>query len=163
MADRVGLKVAVVIILALLGATACAVVQSPFPRSDPPFPPPAKPLPITAFAVRFTPAGGQTYPPTTASEIELYKIVLNVGSRPPQVRRDQRPTRPYVTIGKLRFAENWYTDKNVEELRERHVPAVGGNAVLTWTIYQTGAAFLERVGNFYYATYEAEIIRYTDR
>ena len=156
MIHGVNLKTAVVSILVLIGVTACAA-QLPFP------PPPSQPLPITAFAVKFTPAGGQTHSPTTTSRIERYKIVLNLGSSPPEVRRDQKPTRPYVTIGKLWFGENWYTDKNLDELLQRHVPAVGGDAVLTVSIYQTRAAFLFDVGNLYYATYELEVIRYTDR
>lgn len=157
------------VVLALL--VGCASVGDPIEmlrreraRREGPPPPPTEPLPITAFAVRFTPVGGETYPPTTsAAETRAYKVVLHLGSQPPQVRREEKPTRPYVTIGTLRFGENWYTGRNLDDLIEKHVPAVGGNAVLTWTIYQTAVAAFPSVGQLYYATYEAEVIRYTDR
>jgi len=66
-------------------------------------------------------------------------------------------------IGKLHFDKNWYTNKNLAELKEKHVQQVGGDAVLTWTIHQTSAAVLFEVGDLYYAAYELEVIRYTDK
>jgi len=145
----------------LLGLTACAP-QSTFSRSDPP-PPPSKPLPIGAFAVKFIPAGSQTYSPTDATRIKTYKVVLYLFDDPPKVRRDEKPTRPYVVIGKLQFGKNWYTSENLTELEEKHVPLVGGDAVLTWSNHQIGAAFIPGVGTFSYAAHEAEVIRYTDK
>jgi hypothetical protein len=61
------------------------------------------------------------------------------------------------------LGENWYTVKNLDELTEKYVSEAGGDAVLTFTIYQTAAATLPGVGNLFYAAYEAEVIRYTDR
>jgi len=158
---RTAVKVASLGILVLLGLTACAP-QSTFSRSDPP-PPPSKPLPISAFAVKFTPAGSLTYPPTDATGIKTYKVVLYLFDDPPKVRRDEKPTRPYVVIGKLQFGKNWYTSENLTELEEKHVPQVGGDAVLTWSNHQRGAAVIPGVGTFSYAAHEAEVIRYTDK
>ena len=157
---RTAVRVASLSILVLLGLTACAP-QSTF-SSDPP-PPPSKPLPISAFAVKFTPAGSLTYPPTDATGIKTYKVVLYLFDDPPKVRREEKPTRPYVVIGKLHFGKNWYTSENLTELEEKHVPQVGGDAVLTFGIHQTAAAFLPGVGNLFYAAYELEVIRYTDK
>jgi hypothetical protein len=162
MKKKQAFNVVLVTIFTLLGITGCSI-QSRFPRSDPPSLPP-KPLPVTAFAVRFVPAGNQTYPPTKATDIKLYRIVLHTASRPEgTTRRDEKPSRPYITVGKLYFGENWYTGKNLDELTEKYVPEVGGDAVLTWEIFQTGAANIPGMGSWYYATYEVEVIRYTDR
>jgi hypothetical protein len=155
----------VVLCSGLLGMTACTT-QSPFPRSDPlreGAPLPSKPLPISAFAVRFTPAVSETYPPTKEVETRPYRVVLYLGSTPPQVRRDTKPSRPYITVGTLSFGENWYTGKNLDELTEKYVSEVGGDAVLTWSIYQTAAMMLPGAGQFTYAIYYLEVIRYTDR
>jgi hypothetical protein len=159
---RTAVKVASLGILVLLGLTACAP-QSTFSRSDPPPPPPSKPLPISAFAVKFTPAGSLTYPPTDATGIKTYKVVLYLFDDPPKVRRDEKPTRPYVMIGKLHFGKNWYTSQNLAELEKKHVPQVGGDAVLTWSNHQRGAAVIPGVGTFSYAAHELEVIRYTDK
>jgi hypothetical protein len=160
MRHQLGLTAGALSFVLLLGVTACTM-QGPS-RSDPP-PPPSKPLPISAFTVRFTAAGSQTHPPAKKTETRPYKIVLHLGNQPPQVRRDTKPTRPYVTIGTLRFSKNWYTGKNLDDLCEKYAPEVGGNAVLTWTIYQTTAAVLPGVGNLFHAAYEAEVIWYTDK
>ena len=163
MKNKADLNMVLVTIFTLLGITGCAI-QSRFPRSDPPSLP-SKPLPVTAFTVRFVPAGNQTYTPTKATDIKLYRIVLHTASRPEgTTRRDEKPSRPYITVGKLYFGENWYTGKNLDELTEKYVPEVGGDAVLTWEIFQTAAAFIPGAGPPYtYATYEVEVIRYTDR
>jgi hypothetical protein len=160
MRHRLGLTVAALSVLALLGVAACTA-RSPFARSAPP-PPPSEPLPMSAFAVRFTPAEGQACSPTEASGIKAYRIVLHLFDRPPQVQRDERPSRPYVMIGRLQFGENWYTNKNLTELTEKHVPEIGGDAVFTVSIHQSAAAVFAGAG-FYYATYELEVIRYTDK
>ena len=150
-----------VTVLALLVVTACSA-QSRFPRSQPPVPP-SKPLPAAAFTVKFVSAGNQTYPPTKETERRAYRVVWHIGSGQEEFRRNETPTRPYMIIGRLYFGENWYTDKNLEELRNKYVPEVGGDAILTWEVFQTSAAFLFEVGDLYYATYEAEVIRYIDR
>jgi hypothetical protein len=113
--------------------------------------------------VRFTAAGSQTYPPTKEVETRAYRVVLHLGDTPPQVRRDTKPTRPYITIGTLSFGENWYTGTNLRQLTEKYVSEVGGDAVLNWTIYQTAAMMLPEAGQLYYAIYHLEVIRYTDR
>ena len=120
---KTAVKVASLGIFVFLGLTACA---PQFSRSDPP-PPPSKPLPISAFAVKFTPAGSQTYSPTGATGIKTYKVVLYLFDDPPKVRRDETPTRPYVMVGKLQFGKNWYTSQNLTEQEEKHVPQVGGD------------------------------------
>ena len=158
-ADFIIVSVTVVVLLVV---TACST-QSRFPRLHPPPLPPSMPLPATAFTVRFVPAENQTYIPTKATESRAYKVVWHIGSGPKEIRRSEEPTKPYVVIGKLYFGENWYTDKNLEELRNKYVSEVGGDAILTWEVFQTSAAVLFDGGNFYYATYEAEVIRYTDR
>jgi len=162
MRDHIGLKVAALSFSVFLGIAACTT-QAPFPRRDPP-PPPSTPLPISAFAVRFTAAGSQTYSPVKRVEARPYRVVLYLfDKQSPQVRRDTKPTRPYTTVGTLWFSENWYTGKNLDDLTEKYVSEAGGDAVMTLTIYQTAAAMLPGVGNLFYAAYQAEVIRYTDR
>ncbi len=156
-ADR---NIVFVTVLALLVVTACST-QSRFPRSHPPLPP-SMPLPATAFTVRFVAAGNQKYPPTKETERRAYRVVWHIGNGPEEIRRNEKPTRPYTIIGKLYFGENWYTDKNLDELRSKYVSEVGGDAILTWEVFQTSAAALFEGVNLYYATYEAEVIRYTD-
>jgi len=160
MRHQLGLTVGALSFVVLFGVTACAT-QAPFPRSDPPLP--SKPLPLSAFTVRFTPAGSQTYPPTKEAETRAYKVVLYLSPDSPQVRRDTKPTRPFVMIGTLRYSENWYTGENLDELTKKYVSEAGGDAVLTWTNYTSTVLYLPGVGHFAYAAYELEVIRYTDR
>jgi hypothetical protein len=160
---QLGVPMRALTFVVFFGVTACTTTtRAPFPRSDPP-PLPSKPLPLSAFAVRFTPAGSQTYPPTKEVESQPYRIFLYLSPNSPQVRRDTKPTRPYVTVGTLRFSENWYAGENLDKLMEKHVSEVGGDAVLTWTNYTSAVMVLPGAGNFAYAAYELEVIRYTDR
>ena len=158
---QLGVTVGALSFAVLFGITACTT-QTPFPRSDPPLPL-SKPLPLSAFTVRFTPAGSQIYPPTKEAETRAYKVILYIGDGSPQVRRDTKPTRPYVTIGTLRYSENWYTGDNLDELTNKYVSEAGGDAVLTWTNRTSTVLYLPKVGHFAYAAYELEVIRYTDR
>ena len=87
----------------------CAVGQ---PRSIPP----DRPQPVSSFSVEFVPAGAERYTPTDLKEVRLFKMLLHFPGTPDLIRRDERPARPYVRIGELRFGENWYYDTNIMEL-----------------------------------------------
>ena len=130
--------------------------------------PPSTPLPSSAFSVEFIPTGAERYPPTDVEEVKRFKNVLHWTGQPDSIRGDEKPARPYVQIGQLRFGENWYYSSNISELINTRVPEIGGDAVLVYHAYQTSSAMMknENTGVFedvYFQSIVLEVIRYTDR
>jgi|ERR1700690_176947 hypothetical protein len=158
------LRTTLLALFAVLTIWGCAVGQ---PRSIPP----DRPQPVSSFSVEFIPAGTERYTPTDVKEVwplKTHKIILHYPGLPDLIRRDEKPARPYVEIGELRFGENWYYEGNIMELVNTHVPRVGGDAVLVYHAYQTAAANMKspdsgKFQNVYYQSIVLEVIRYIDR
>lgn len=130
--------------------------------------PPDRPQPVSSFSVEFLPTGAERYPPTDVKEVWRFKMILHWPGQPDLIPRDEKPARPYVKIGELRFGENWYYDSNIMELANTHVPRVGGDAVLVYHAYQTASAMMKspdsgKFKDVYYQSMVLEVIRYTDR
>jgi len=110
--------------------------------------------------ITFKPAGKETYPATSVSEVKVYKNINHyVGD--PEIRFDEQPTRPYVVIGTLKFPTRWYYSSTIDEYLKERLSAVGGHAVLSYTSYQTNALTQGDL-NAYRMRMDAVVIRYTD-
>ena len=130
--------------------------------------PPSRPQPLASFRVEFAPATAQRYPPTDVKEVRRFKIILHLPGRPERIREAETPSRPYVNVGELRFAENWYSDTTVTDLIKTHVARVGGDAVLIYRIYQTAAATVKNPDTgsmeaLVYGRIVCEVIRYSEQ
>jgi len=130
--------------------------------------PPVHPQPITSFDVKFVPVNNERYSPTNVTDVKRYKNILRSPGLKDLIRGDENPIRPYKIIGKMYLGENWYYSKNIKELIDKHVPLVGGDAVLTYEAMQTKSAIVKdsETGQFvnaYYQSITLEVIRYTER
>ena len=68
---------------------------------------PTRPQPLSSFSVEFVPAGAERYPPTDVTKVKSFKAVLNYPGLPDEIRGgNEKPTRPYVKVGELRFGKN---------------------------------------------------------
>lgn len=161
LAEHYGQQANVELLRVALSASGPAVPQS---RSIPP----STPLPSSAFSVEFVPAGAEQYPPTDVEEVKRFKNVLYWLGEADLIRGDEKPARPYIKIGELRFGEDWYYSSNIAELVNTHVPEIGGDAVLVYHAYQIANAVMtnDETGasaQVFYQSIMLEVIRYTDR
>jgi hypothetical protein len=144
--------------LASLFAIGCATRQLP----------PFKPLPIAAYEMVYTPTDSQVYPPTQSDPYPPFKMTWAYAGTPVQTNRDEKISRPYVTIGKMVFQSNWYDDENIAKLVRLYVPQKGGDAVSSYHMAQEAVAVMKNpdtgdVRTYYRGTIHMEIIRYTDK
>lgn len=134
--------------------------------SAPPYP--HEPPPLSFYSVEFVPADTKRYPATRAKDVKRYRNVVHYSGKS-EIRTDEKPTRPYVRVGELRFGLNWYYSSNIKELIDTHVPRIGGDAVLVYNAYDGGAAALVKddatgkMKNVFYQSIVVEVIRYTDK
>ncbi len=161
LAEHYGQKANAKLLRVALSASGSAVSQS---RSVPP----STPLPSSAFSVEFVPAGAEQYPPTDVEDVKRFKNVLYWLGEADLIRGDEKPARPYIKIGELRFGEDWYYSSNIAELVNTHVPEIGGDAVLVYHAYQIASAVMtnDETGasaQVFYQSIMLEVIRYTDR
>ena len=133
---------------------------------------PAEPQPLSAFKVEFTPAGPERYPATNATEVERFKTIAHLPGGQDNVSDAEKPSRPYVLVGKLHFPLAWHhLESGVswcpaeEGLIAANVRAVGGDAILLCEVteharslmFSTPAAIVS------YREITLQVIRYTDR
>jgi len=132
-------------------------------------PPPREPKPSSSFNVEFLPASAERHPPTSTEDVKRYRNVVRYKGEPDSIRSDEKPTRPYVRVGELRFGLDWYYSSNIRELINLHVPRVGGDAVLVYYAYPGGAAAQMKNAetgqmiDVFYQSVVLEVIRYTDK
>ena len=145
--------------------TMACTMSSPRPA------PPAKPQPLSAFQVEFTPAGPERYPATNATEVERFKTISHWPGAPDKVSDEEKPSRPYVLVGKLHFPLAWHhLESGVswcpaeEELIATNVRAVGGDAILLCEVTEHARwMMLNPPATVSYREITLQVIRYTDR
>lgn len=133
--------------------------------------PPAKPQPLSAFQVEFAPASAERYPATNVTEVNRFKTISHWPGAQDKVSDEEKPSRPYVVVGKLHFPRAWhYLETGVSwcpaeaGLIAASVGAVGGDAVLLCEVteHARGLSFNPRA-ILSYREITLQVIRYTDR
>lgn len=111
--------------------------------------PPLSPLPHQHYKtkIHFESMTDKIYAPTKIENLEAFQIINHFKGHEDEISKKESPSQAYDIIGIITFGEEWYFGSMLDGLLKQKVEEVGGDAILTYEMFQTAAARIKREDN----------------